>query len=364
MERLRDLRRVHKKAWFGVWILVLVAVLTGAQWRFGGNNPIVARVLGAQAKKPDVTPPAVSISFPANNGVYGPSTWAGVVRGSASDATGVNNVEVRLGNGAWVAASGTTSWSWPLSLPTAEGLYTVAARATDTASPAAITSNPVSATFRVDRTAPTTAPIFTKTPDDVTFETRAQFNYLHGEAPVTFECALDGATPMACAPSGIEYKNLSAGTHHFTVIAIDAAGNRSPAASWSWTVLLKKVFGISGSPIGPLYPDKTVPLDLRISNPYNFAMQVLTIDVTVKTSSADGCPVADNFEGPLTGRFTLSTPAVVPASSGAFLTDLRPSPEVWPADWPSITMKDTSANQDACKNATFTLSYSGTATKP
>src|SRR2546421_12169745 len=119
MRRFWDLIRAHKKVSFGVWILVLVAVVTAAQWQFGAGNGILTQVLGAQAKKPDVTPPSVSISFPVNNGVYGPATWTGSVVGSASDATGVAKVEVRPGSGSWATASGTTSWSSPLTLPAA-----------------------------------------------------------------------------------------------------------------------------------------------------------------------------------------------------------------------------------------------------
>src|SRR3954463_13721779 len=95
MRRFRDLSKA-KKARFGVGSLALVAVITGAQWQLGGSNPILTQVLGAQAKKPDVTPPTVSVSFPANGGVYGPNSWVGTVSGSASDASGVNSVQATL----------------------------------------------------------------------------------------------------------------------------------------------------------------------------------------------------------------------------------------------------------------------------
>src|SRR2546421_5189547 len=103
MRRFRDLIRAHKKFSFSVWILVLVAALAGAQWQLAGDNSkLRTQVLGASAKKPDITPPVVSVSFPAAGGVYGPATWAGSVSGSASDATGVKTVEVKFGGNAWV----------------------------------------------------------------------------------------------------------------------------------------------------------------------------------------------------------------------------------------------------------------------
>src|SRR5437867_5169834 len=136
MRRFWDLIRAHKKVSFGVWILVLVAVVTAAQWQFGSGNPILTQVLGAQAKKPDVTPPSVPITFPVNGGVYGPTSWLGAVRGSASDSSGVKSVEVQVDGGAWGPASGTTSWSRALALPGA-GQHTVSVRATDGATPSA-----------------------------------------------------------------------------------------------------------------------------------------------------------------------------------------------------------------------------------
>jgi hypothetical protein len=384
MERFWDLRRAHKKAWFGVWILVLVAVLAVLQWRFGDGTPIRTRVLGAQAKKPDTTPPSVSIAFPAPGGVYGLLSWGCAsgsgVCGSSSDATGVARVEVavrqqtggKYWDGSafastpiqWLPAQGTTSWRFTLPIPQAEDSYVASVRATDTVTPvaAANTSTPVSVTFRVDRTAPTDPPTFTKTPDEVTFETKAQFNYLHAEA-AKFECTLDGTLP-SCGPQGLEFKNLDPGTHTFTVVAVDVAGNRSPATSWTWTILINQGVGISGNPVGPLSPGINVPLNLRISNPYNFTIRLLTVDVTVGTSSTNSCRVADNFDQPTRRAFTLSTPALIPAHGTAFLTDVRPSQDIWPADWPIVKMNNTAVNQDACKNATFTLSYSGTATKP
>jgi hypothetical protein len=41
---------------------------------------------------------------------------------------------------------------------------------------------------------------------------------------------------------------------------------------------------------------------------------------------------------------------------------VTPSPSQRPGNWPTIAMTST-GNQDGCQNATFTLSYTGTAQK-
>jgi hypothetical protein len=366
MERFWDLRKTHWKAWYAGWVLALVAVVGVAQWRFDMAAPIRTQVLGAQAKKPDVTPPVVSAAFPANNGVYGPNSWPGKVSGTASDASGVSRIEVRLGVGSWVQATGTTSWSLTLATPPAEGPYTLSVRATDKA-PSPNTSSPASVSFSIDETRPV-PPVITGGPENPTIDTSARFTF-QGEEAVRFECQLDGGTFEACA-SPFTYKKVAVGDRSFRVVAIDPAGNRSPASDpWVWTVLINKAFGISGDAADPLYPQNTspetpgTPLNLKISNPYNFPIEVVSIDASA--ASAGDCDIANLEVRSLAANHT--TPIVVPANASRLLSELLGGSdwrERWPADWPTIAMKDTAGNQDVCKNKTFKLSYRGTATKP
>ena len=355
MRRFRDLSGV-KKAWFGFGAVALVALVSGIQWQLGGSNPILTQVLGAQAKKPDTTPPVVSIAFPVAGGVYGPNTWAGAVSGSASDASGVKSVQVTV-DGNVSVASGTTSWSKALSLP-APGSHTVSVQATDDATPVTNTSSPVTVTFQIDTQAPAT-PTITQSPDNPTFDTTAHFAYT-GEAGATFECQLDAAAPQSCS-SSVDYKKLALSAHSFSVRAIDAAGNRGPAATYSWLVVDNKAFGISGSVTGTFSPGVSQSLNLVLANPYNFAIKVTGVTVTVgsaTTRSTGGanpaCDGNENLKVITQAPFTATNPVTIPGNGTYTLSG---------GERPVLQMPDLPKNQDACKNTTFKLSYTGTATK-
>jgi hypothetical protein len=119
-------------------------------------------------------------------------------------------------------------------------------------------------------------------------------------------------------------------------------------------------FTIGGNAPNPFYPGTSERLDLAITNPFKFAIKVLTVSVTVEPVPAKNgvpdpaCPAASNL---LVTR-PLGTTLDVPALSTNSLSDLG----VPQAQWPVLTMTDLPTNQDACKGATFTLVYSGTAT--
>ncbi len=75
-------------------------------------------------------PPTVTITTPLDG-----STVAGTipVSGTASDNVAVTKIEYGIDNGAWIPASGTTSWSATLNTAgVPNGLHTISARATDT----------------------------------------------------------------------------------------------------------------------------------------------------------------------------------------------------------------------------------------
>ncbi|MEY2429441.1 MAG: hypothetical protein QOJ40_2326, partial [Verrucomicrobiota bacterium] len=77
----------------------------------------------------DSVPPLVSIQSPAGNAIV---TANLTISGTASDNIAVQKVEIRLDNGPWVTASGTSTWNYSLNSSNfLNGPHMVSARATD-----------------------------------------------------------------------------------------------------------------------------------------------------------------------------------------------------------------------------------------
>ena len=144
------------------------------------------------------------------------------------------------------------------------------------------------------------------------------------------------------------------GVHQFAVVAVDAAGNVSDPARYSWTVApgSTRAFTISGDANGLLYPGGPArPIPLRLSNPNSVAITVTALTVT------------PDFRGLPTGcssaAFTVtqsnvgSRPLVIPANS--FVT--LPSGSTTA---PTVQFAD-AGNQNRCKNARVGFTYTGSA---
>jgi hypothetical protein len=91
----------------------------------------------------------------------------------------------------------------------------------------------VSRSFTVDLTPPP-PPTLDGVPSDPSGSS-ASFSFSDAEAGVGFTCSLDGATATTCT-SPRAYSGLSDGSHTFQVRAIDAAGNGSDPATYTWSV--------------------------------------------------------------------------------------------------------------------------------
>jgi hypothetical protein len=326
----------------------------------------------------DTTAPTAALSFPLAGGIYNGAGWnagcggggAGLC-GSASDAVAVASVAVSVlqqATGKWwngskfssssevfSVAKGTTSWRYALSLPAPDGAYTVHARATDSAGNVTPASAQASASFRVDTLAPP-KPLLTQTPPASSSSTSATFAFADGESGAAFQCKLDGGAWSACT-SPKAYDGLAVGKHDFNVRALDAAGNLSTAATWSWTIVAQtsgQPFTISGTAVGALYPGVSRELPLTLTNPNSVAIAVTSLTVTVGAGSSNaGC------DGPANLAVTqsdVSSTNTVTVPAGGHVT--LPSGTV---SAPQILMKDLSTNQDACKGATYNLTYAGSA---
>ena len=205
-------------------------------------------------------------------------------------------------------------------------------------------------------------PLITEAPASSTYDTSAQFEFSDQGQYGGFQCRLDNAQFEPCGPGGASYSDLGLGRHCFYVLAV-RGGFRSGPTGFCWQCRPIRVsggFSIGGNAPNLFYPGTSEPLNLVITNPFNFDIKVLTVTVTVEPVPAkDGvpdpaCPATTNL---LVTRPLVST-LTVPARSTKSLSDLG----VPQAQWPVLTMPDLSTNQDACEGATFTLRYSGSAT--
>lgn len=112
-----------------------------------------------------------------------------------------------------------------------------------------------------------------------------------------------------------------------------------------------KEFGIADVPGGatPLYPGASGSRRIRLTDLQNFAILVQTVRTTVASPvdgtghPVPGCPAGTVFVDSLAGAVT------VPANGTADVV---------------LTTHMRASAPDACRNLTFPLTYSGTATKP
>ena len=111
-----------------------------------------------------------------------------------------------------------------------DGLHTFVVKALD---PAGNPSAEQSYTWTIDSVSPTAT--ITGKPSDPSNNTSPSFSFTASESGSTFRCRLDGGAFTACA-SPKQHLNVPAGTHTFTVQAMDRAGNTSPQTHYSWTL--------------------------------------------------------------------------------------------------------------------------------
>lgn len=213
-----------------------------------------------------------------------------------------------------------------------------------------------SPTTTVPDTTPPPAPVLSEKPDDPTTSRNAHFKITDAEAGATYRCRLDGGAYGSCSQAA-NFNALDIDEHCLDVRAADAAGNLSPVTTWCWSIVLRGGFPISGNVDQLFAPGVTQPLNLVIGNPYNFAIRVTSVTITVgDTTDRPGCAGTTN----LTVTQGLAVPVDVPRNATRSLQQLG----LAQADWPTLTMPNLATNQDACKNAAFSLAYTGEATKP
>jgi len=148
----------------------------------------------------------------------------------------------------------------------------------------------------------------------------------------------------------------------YLVASGNDANNETRYAYASVQLVIKttgRSFAISGNLEGLLAPGRTLPLQLSLTNPHKKSLSVTNLSVTLqsvtRTKSAIGhgqpCTIGDYAVSQYSGGY----PLVMPGSTTMNLTQLGVSSR----QRPQIQFVNTLENQDGCKGATLSLSYSG-----
>ena len=116
----------------------------------------------------------------------------------------------------------------------ADGQHSVAIRASDTASPANVSTMVIE--WTLDTVAPDTALLDGPAAGSTSPVSRATFSFASPESGASFECRLDAGQFTACA-SPYTLTGLTNGDHTFEIRAVDRAGNRDGTPSGrAWRV--------------------------------------------------------------------------------------------------------------------------------
>jgi uncharacterized protein (TIGR03382 family) len=168
----------------------------------------------------DLTPPVASITAsPAN-----PTNQTTANLSFSSNKAG-STFSCKLDSGAAATCTSPKIYS-----ALGAGSHTFTVTATDAAGNV---SAPASYTWSIDLTPPVVS--ITTYPASLTNQTTANLSFSSNKAGTTFTCTLDSGAAVPCT-SSTSYSGLTAGSHAFTVIATDAAGNASSPVSATWTV--------------------------------------------------------------------------------------------------------------------------------
>jgi large repetitive protein len=218
----------------------------------------------------DKTAPTGSLAV--NNGAVATNNTAVTLNITGSDASG-GAVEMSFSNdntawSTWEALATTKSWA----LTTGEGVKTVYMQLRDPLG----NVSPFQDAITLDQTAPNTT--ITAGPPAVTNSTTASFTFTSNETG-TFEASLDGGAFTALT-SPATLNGLAAGSHSFSVRAIDAAGNVDATPdTYNWTI------------------DLTAPAITSVSVPANGYYKVgdvlsftVNFDESIVTNTTGGTP--------------------------------------------------------------------------
>ncbi|CAN7382572.1 hypothetical protein LJR027_002169 [Terrabacter sp. LjRoot27] len=220
-------------------------------------------------------------------------------------------------------------------------------------------SMPTAYTWVVDTVAPP-APVLTTTPSNPTSTATNTATWTSAETGVTFRCSLEnGAWTVCTTPLTWVIDTSNNGQHQLAVRAVDAVGNVSATTAYAFKYQkgLPETglpFTVTGS-VGDLAPGVWRPVSATVTNPNPVTIRVSALTVAVAADSTPpGCTSAPNLE---LRQPTASADLVllVPARGTVTLPDQGVATA-------SIRLRNLpTVNQDVCKNKSFALTWSGTA---
>lgn len=207
-----------------------------------------------------------------------------------------------------------------------------------------ISSASASFTWVVDTVAPPT-PIITQQPTDPSSTANASFSFSDTESGVTYKCTLDATTASCTSPAS--YSNLTEGLRHFSVVAIDAAGNQSAPSMFQWTIQL-----------GPPMPQITsAPSDPSNQNPAPFGFTDTQAGVTFQckldTGAFQACTSGISYPSLTDGIHTFSVQAVDTSGRISPTASLSWTMDTTPPQAPQLTSEP--ANPSNFTQATFSF---------
>ena len=280
---------------------------------------------------------------------FGPSglvASASASFGFSSGESGVAGYHCSLDAGAFASCTSPKAYSG-----LAQGARSFQVRAVDSLGNP---GPPATRNWTVDTVAPA-IPVFTQTPPDPSSISTSHFAWADSSPDVaSYQCSKENGSFQLCTtPHTYVVGVTSNGLHQFSVRAIDAAGNVSGSASYSWKVDRgsPQEFTISGSVSGLLL-GAAKPVTVTLTNPNNLPIYVDSLTTTVTTNGGSGSCAASNFSVTQSNA-SAGTPILVPANGSVVVSTAPQAPQVM--------LVNLGTNQDACKNKTFALNFAGTA---
>ena len=279
----------------------------------------------------DTTTPVLSITAEPPN----PSTSASAQFQFTTG--GVPTVTCQLDNGAASACTSPKTYSG-----LADGSHTFTLVGTN----AAGTMKTLAYTWTVDATPPSAS--ITSGPASITNATTAQFQFtVTGATTVT--CKLDTGTAAACT-SPWSYTALADGSHTFTLVATDAAGNSTTkTATWAVDTMAPSL-SITSSP-----PDPSSSASAQVSFTVTGAS---TVTCSLDGATATACTSPVSYSGLADGMHAVTVRAADAAGNATTKT------ATWTVDTtpPALTLTSTPPSVTAMSDAQFAFTAVGAQT--